>query len=120
MNTTLKIFVILAVSLLLAGGTYLLIENTSISSNLLPSGGERLKLAEGEMPEGMPEMSESGEMPEPPEGGGDHHAASFSQGMAGVGTSLTKIGVITLVVLLIQVTFTWLKKRLPGPSAQSA
>lgn len=120
MNITLKIFVIVVITLLLAGGTYILVENTSVVSSLLPSGGERPEFTESEMPEGRPEMVENGERPERPEGGGGHHEASFSQGMAGVGGSLAKIGIITLAVLLIQVAFTWLKQRFPDTSAQSA
>ncbi len=84
---------------MLAGGIYLLVENTSAVDSLLPSGsGER------------PEMIE-GEMPARPEGGDDHHAASFLQGMVGVGQSLAKIGVITLVIFLVQKALDLVKKQ---------
>jgi hypothetical protein len=110
-NIILRIIIILLVGTIVAGALYLTVENTSLFSN---AGG---------FPDGAPEFGERPEMPddmgERPEGDHDHHAASLSRGLTDIGVSLAKLTGITLVVLLIQSTFTWLKKRLPVPSPQS-
>ena len=102
MKTILKIFAILAVISLVAGGIYLLVENTSIVNNLLPSGGgARPEFGDGQ----MPTRSEASEMQGRPEGGHDHHEASLTGGLAEVGKTLVKISIITAFVLGIQFLF---------------
>ena len=106
MKITLKFLAILAVVLMLAGGTYLLVEKTSIVSGILPSGGgERPEFGSGEKPtRGAPSESQGR-----PEGG--HDEVSFSKGMAGVGQSIIKIGIISLVVLFVQAAIGFIKKQ---------
>lgn len=107
MKTMLRTLTILLVGVLVAGTLYLAVENTSLFSDA------------GEFPEGVtdfeerPEMplSDMDERPELIEGGQDHHAASLTQGLTEVGTSLAKITAITIIVLLIQGLFAWLRKR---------
>lgn len=99
MKTILKIFAILAVMILVAGGIYLLVENTSIISNSSGSG-EHPELAAGERPE-ISEGNKRGER-----GEGDHHSeASLTQGLAETGKVIAKIGLITTFVLGIQFLF---------------
>ena len=111
MNIILRILIILLVGTIVAAALYLTVENTSLFSNV------------GGFPNGAPEFGERPEMPddmgERPEGDHDHHAASLSRGLAEIGVSLAKLTGITLVVILIQSAFTWIKRRLPGPSPQS-
>ena len=112
MNIILRILIILLVGTSVAGALYLTFENTSPLSD---AGG---------FSEGSPEFEERPEMPddmgERPEGDHDHNASSLSRGLAEIGVSLAKLTGITLVVLLIQSTFTWLKRRLPIPSPKGA
>jgi hypothetical protein len=113
MKTILRILIILLVGIFVASALYLIVENIALLSD---AGG---------FPEGVLEFGERSEMPddrrgERPEGDHDHHAASWSRGLTEIGVSLAKLTGITLVVLLIQSIFTWWKRRLPGPSAQSA
>jgi hypothetical protein len=113
-KTILRILTILLVGIIVAGALYLTVENTSL---LADAGG----FPEGAPESGArPEMPDDGEMGERPEGDHDHHAASLSRGLAEIGVALAKLTGITLVVLLVQSVFTWLKRRLPGPSARSA
>ncbi len=101
MKTIYQILVILLVGALVAGALYLTVENTSLLSDA----------GAGEFG-ARPEQGTDGEMPARPEGDHDHHEASLSRGLAGVGASLAKIGMITLIVLGIQWAFTQLKKHL--------
>ena len=97
MKIGLKIIAILAVIALIAGGIYLLVENTSIVSNI--GRGERPEFTNGERPE-MPEggFPERGERPE----GNHHNEASLTRGFSEIGQSLIKIGNITALVLGVQ------------------
>ena len=109
MKTTLRILIIFAITALVAGGIYLLVENTSIVRNL-SAGPEdrRTEFAEGERA-GRPEGGERSE--------GNHRhnqSASLSGGLAEMGTSLVKIGVITVIVLAIQFIFARFQKRKPA------
>lgn len=115
MKTILKIFAILAVIALVAGGIYLLVENTSIVNNLLPSsGGARPEFDIGK----MPTRSEASEMQGRPEGGHDHHEASLTGGLTQVGKTLIKVSLITAFVLGIQFFFKQAKRlRTPKTTA---
>ena len=108
MKITLKILTLLFVGILLAGAFYLIVENTSLLSNL------------STRPEGMPEFGE-GERPPIPEGGfperrgrseGGHHneSASLSRGLPQLGASLMKISIIAVIVLALQFLLTRFKK----------
>ena len=114
MKTTLRILVIVLLGAFIASALYMTVEKTSLLSDAVgfPEGAPEL----GE----RPEMPDGDEMGERPEGDHDHHTASLSRGLAEIGASLTKLTGITLVVLLIQSVFNWMKKRLPGPASQSA
>jgi hypothetical protein len=116
LNIILRILIILLVGTFVAGALYLTVENISLLSDA--SGSPEGASEFGERTE-MPTNSETGEPPERPEGDHDHHAASLSRGLAEIGISLAKLTGITLVVLLIQSIFTWLKRRQPSPSNQS-
>lgn len=108
MKTIFRILVILVVSVLVSGAVYLTVENTS----LLSDGGASEISERPEMP--AVDMSE---LPERPEGD-DHNAASMTRGLSEIGVSLAKLTGITIVVLLVQGMFAWLKKRLhthPAP-----
>ena len=99
MKTILKIFAILAVMILVAAGIYLLVENTSIVSNISGSG-EHSELAAGERSE-RPEGDKRGER-----GQGDHHnEASITGGLTEMAKVIAKIGLITTFVLGIQFLF---------------
>ena len=115
MKTIFKIFTILTVIALLAGGIYLLIENTSIANNI-GGHGERHEFAEGERPE-MPEggFSERGERSE---GNHHHNEVSFTRGLAEMGKAIAKISIITLFVLGIQFIFNRLN-RFKKPKASA-
>jgi len=107
MKTILRILTILMIGALVAGGVYLIGQNTATVSD---TGG-------APSIEQMPDMStvDLSALPARPEGG-DHDAASLSRGLSEVGTSLAKLTGITLLVLLIQKGFEQLKKwRAPKP-----
>jgi len=116
MKTILRILVILLIGVLVAGALYQTIENTSLLSG---AGG----FSEGASEFGTsPAMSarELGTLQDRPGGDAVHHAASLSNGLSGVGTTLAKIGIITVIVLTIQAIFTWLRKRVVYKSPLAA
>ena len=110
MKTILRIIIILLAAVIVSGALYLTIENTSVISDAsgFPEGGSEF----GERPE-MP-ADDVSNLPERSDGGGDHHAASLSRGLSGVGIALAKITGITLFVLLAQGLFTQLKRCWPA------
>jgi len=107
MKTIFRILIILLISLFVAGVLYLTIENTSLLSGAdgFPEGASEF----GEPPEIS--AGEIGELPARPDGE-DHHTASLSGGISAVGASLAKLAGITIIVLLVQGLFAWLKKHL--------
>lgn len=107
MKTILRILTILMIGALVAGGVYLIGQNTVTISD---TGG-------APSIEQMPDMSTAdlSELPARPEDG-DHDAASLSRSLSEVGTSLAKLTGITLLVLLVQKGLEQLKKwRGPKP-----
>lgn len=102
MKTILKITVILIVAAIVAGGFYLLANNTSLASG--PD-------TDGRQPPAM--TSTDGQTFQPMErpGEGGEHGASLSRGLAGVGGTLAKLTIITIVVLLLQKGFKLLGNR---------
>lgn len=100
MKTIFKILAILVVASIVAGGIYLAVNNTSIASE---SEGRR------EPPAMMSADGQSFQPRERPDGG--EHEASLGRGLAGVGGTLVKITVITIIVLLMQKAFNLLGNR---------
>lgn len=116
MKIGLKIIAILAVIALIAGGIYLLVENTSVLSSLPAEGGrERPEFGDGQMPD-RPEPSE---IQGRPEGGRDHNEISLTRGLAEVGKTLVKVSLISVLVLGIQFLFKR-AKRLGKPKTLPA
>ncbi len=116
MKITLRILIIIAITALVAGGVYLLVENTSIASSLTSGhSGERPEAERS----GKPEGDETGMgRVELSEGDHDHgESASFTRGLAQMGASLVKIGAITAFILAFQFIFMRLRKKktLAGP-----
>jgi len=108
MKTILRIFVILLVGALVAGGIYLIGQNSTLLSTTGSAPGF----------DTMPEIptGDLSELPARPEGGDDHQAASLSRGLSEIGVSLAKLTGITLLVLLFQKGFEQIKKwRHPKP-----
>ena len=102
MKTIFRIAIVLLAAVIVAGGFYLLANNTNIAS------GRDL---DDRQPPAM--TSEDGQTFQPRERpeGGDEHGASLSHGLAGVAGTLVKLTIITLVVLLAQKGFSLLGKR---------
>ena len=108
MKNVLRFLAILLVAVLVAGGTYMLVENTN-----LPAGGAQ---AHGEnsfgndngqgRPNGERQVVENGGNVTRPlsgmEGAGGQRTASFPRGLDDLLTSLAKITGITVAVVLIQ------------------
>lgn len=101
MKTIFKILAILVVASIVAGGFYLAVNNTSIASE----SNER-----GEPPAMMSANGQTFQPMERPDGGGEHEA-SLGRGLAGVGGTLVKITVITIIVLLVQKAFSLIGNR---------
>lgn len=100
MKTIFRILAILAVASLVAGGIYLAGNNTSLA---LESDGH------GGPPSMIGADGQSFQPRERPDGG--EHEASLGRGLAGVGGTLAKITIITIVVLLVQKAFNLLGNR---------
>lgn len=103
MKITLRILTILTITLLVAGGIYLLIENTSIASSLStgPESERSSRPKGGEMGSG-----------ERSEGDHDHNQrASLAGGLAEMSGSIAKLSVITTIVLAVQFILARFKKR---------
>ena len=109
MKTILRIATILLVAGIVAGGFYLLANNTNIAS------GRDL---DDRQPPAM--TSTDGQTFQPMErpDEGDEHGVSLARGLAGVAGTLVKLTVITLVVLLIQKAFSLLGNRKLKPAQQ--
>lgn len=103
MNTFMKICSIIAVALLVAGGVYLLVENTSALSNLDARSGERPEFSSGE----RSESSEGGIARGGDErrGRGNNNEASLIEGFGQVGKVVVQVGLITVLVLGMQFIF---------------
>lgn len=101
MKTILKILAILMIAALVAGGFYLIANNTSLASDMDHEGSR-------------PSMTDaSGQTIQPTEHPerGNEHGASLARGSAGVAGTLVKLAVITIIVLLIQKAFSLLGNR---------
>lgn len=92
MKTTLKILAILIVAAIVAGGFYLIANNTSLAS-----GADR----EGHHPPALTNTGGRTFQPMERHEGGEH-GASLSRGLAGVAGTLVKLTAIVLLVLLVQ------------------
>jgi len=104
MKTILRIIAILIVAAVVAGGFYLVANNTSLTSGPDMAGGQPPAVT----------SSTDGQTVQPmarPEGGDDHDSASLSGGLLGVGTTLAKLAGITIVILLIEKAFSLVNKR---------
>jgi hypothetical protein len=95
-KTTGQILIILLVAALVAGGLYALVQSSGVNSSAVT-------------PDLRFENQLTGQRQPPPEGfrerGGDHDGEgefSLGRGLAGVLGTLLKIGVVTLLVLLVQ------------------
>lgn len=101
MKTILKILAILIVAAIVAGGFYLVANNTSLAS------GRDRDFRQS------PAMTNAGGQTFQPmerhEGG--EHGASLSRGLAGVAGTLVKLTVIVIVVLLVQKSLSLLGNR---------
>ena len=108
MKTILRIFVIVLVGALVAGGIDLIGQNTTLLSGTVsaPSFDTMPEIPAGDL----------SEFPARPEGDLDHNAASITRGLSEVGFSLAKLAGITLLVLIVQKGFEQIKKwRAPRP-----
>ncbi len=94
MKAILHLVVILLVAVIVAGGVYALVENTTLVSSTESEHG---------MPPAMTNADGSTiQMMERPVVGGGEHGASFTRGLSEVLITLAKLSGITVVVLLIQ------------------
>jgi hypothetical protein len=102
MKTILKIIVILLVAAVVTGGFSLAVNNTSIASGSEVEGGQppAMTSADGQTVQPM-------ERPE----GGDRDSASLTRGLSGVGVTLAKLTVITIIILLVEKVFSLLPRR---------
>lgn len=100
MKTILKILAILMVAAIVAGGFYLLANNTSLASRRDRDGHQPPATTSAD--------GQSFQLREFHDKGGEH-GASLSRGLAGVAGTFVKLTVITIIVLLIQKAF-----NLPG------
>ncbi len=93
MKTLLHLVVILLVAVIVAGGVYTLVENTTLVSSTESEHG---------MPPTMTNADgTTTQMMERPEGG-DHHEASVTRGLSEVLVTLAKLTGITVVILFLQ------------------
>ncbi len=102
MKTILHLVVILLVAVIVAGGVYALVENTTLVSN---TGSEH-----GGPPTITNADGSTSQMMERHEGGGEH-GASLTRGLSEVFVTLAKLTGITVVVLLIQSLVARVQKR---------
>lgn len=101
MKTILKILAILIVAAIVAGGFYLVANNTSLA----PGRDQDFR-----QPPAM--TSANGQTFQPMERHeGGEHGASLSRGLAGVAGTLVKLAAIILLVLLVQKGFSLLGNR---------
>jgi hypothetical protein len=99
MKTFFRIAVILLVTAIVAGGLYLLVENTAFDIVSEAEGHQRPAITDGTA---NPPM-------ERPEGGEDHHSASLTRGLFEIFVTLGKLTAITIVILLLQKGFSLLR-----------
>lgn len=95
MKSILRIFVILLVAGLVAGGLTLVVNNSFAGS--IPQGGPQAAMQGGERPaiDGQPgQFADRGE-------GGEQHAASLGRGLLDMLLLVTKITMVTCIVLLV-------------------
>lgn len=101
MKIILRILTILLIGALVSGGIYLIVQNTTTSSDMgnAPSMDQLPATATGNL--SQPSTR--------PESDFDHDSASLTRGLSEMGVSLAKLAGIVLTVLLIQSVLT----RLP-------
>jgi hypothetical protein len=102
MKTILRILTILLIGALVSGGIYLILQNTTLASDV--SGGPSLD----QMP-----ATVDGELSQPParpEGDTDRNGASLERGLSEVLVSLAKLTGITVIVLLVQAVIANLRR----------
>lgn len=107
MKTVLKIIVILFVATLVAGGFYLVVENTSSAATEGRSFPSMTNSDETrpERPAGMPERD------------GGEHSASLVGGLAGIFGTLIKLTIIIAIALIIEKGISLFgKKRAASPA----
>ena len=102
MKTILHLIVILLVAVIVAGGVYAIVENTTLVSST--------ESEHGALPIMTNADGSTTQMMERPEGGGEHEA-SFTHGLSEVLVTLAKLTSITIVVLLIQSLVARVQKR---------
>lgn len=103
MKTILRILTILLIGALVAAGIYLIVQNTTLVSDM--SSAPSLD----QLP-----TTTTGNFSQPstrPEGDFDHDSASLSRGLSEVSVSLSKLAGITTIILLVQNLVGLLKKR---------
>lgn len=107
MKTILKIIVILFVAALVAGGFYLVVENTSSTAT---EGGSFPSMTNAD--ETRPERPAA-----IPDRDGGEHGASLAGGLAGVIGALVKLTVIIAITLIVEKgTSLFGKKRAASPA----
>ncbi|MCL4268751.1 MAG: hypothetical protein KJZ72_04370 [Anaerolineales bacterium] len=99
MKTLFRIAVILLMAAIVAGGLYLLVENTAFDMVSEAEGHQRPAMTDGTANPSM----------ERPEGGEDHHSASLTRGLSEMFVTLGKLAAITIVILLLQKGFSLLR-----------
>ncbi len=102
MKTILHLVVILLVAVIVAGGVYAIVENTTLVSSTESEHGTPPTMTNAD--------GSTTQMMEHPEGGGEHEA-SFTRGLSEVFVTLAKLTGITVVVLLIQFLVARVQKR---------
>jgi hypothetical protein len=103
MKTILRILTILLIGALVSGGVYLIVQNTTLASDMssAPSFDQ------------LPATT-SGDLSQPPtrsDGDFDHNSASLTRGLSEVLVSLAKLSGITVIVLLVQSLLARLTRR---------
>jgi hypothetical protein len=103
MKTILRILTILLIGTLVAAGIYLIVQNTTLASDMssAPSFDQLPATTTGD----------ASQLPTRPEGDFDHDSASLSRGLSEVSVSLAKLAGITVIVLLVQFLLARLMRR---------
>ena len=103
MKTILRILTILLIGALVAAGIYLIVQHTTLASDIssAPSIDQSPATTTGDF----------SQPPTHPEGDFDHDSASLTRGLSEVSFSLAKLAGITVIVLLVQSVLTRLPRR---------
>jgi hypothetical protein len=101
-KTIFRILAIFLIGVLVSGGMYLILQNTTLGSEMsgVPNF-DQASAADAKLSE--PPKSRGGES--------DHHAASLEKGLSEVLVSLAKISAITVIVLFMQSLVARLSRR---------